>query len=78
MSQLRLWVVIAAPSILGLIGTLLSQTGLHRVEDRLGARIDRVEQRMDKMMDIWNRNVKDLPGLISDHGQKIVRLEERR
>jgi len=28
------------------------------------------------MMDIWNRDVKDLLGMISDHGQRIVRLEE--
>jgi hypothetical protein len=74
MSQLQLWVVIAAPSILALIGILLNQTGLHRVDGR----IDRVEQRMDQMMDIWNRDVKDLIGMISDHGQRIVRLEEHR
>ena len=73
MSQLQLWVVIAAPSILALIGILLNQTGLHRVDGR----IDRVEQRMDQMMNIWNRDVKDLLGLISDHGQRIVRLEEQ-
>lgn len=73
MSQLQLWVVIAAPSILALIGILLNQTGLHRVDGR----IDRVEQRMDQMMDIWNRDVKGLLGLISDHGQRIVRLEEQ-
>jgi len=73
MSQLQLWVVIAAPSILALIGILLNQTGLHRVDGR----IDRVEQRMDQMMDIWNRDVKDLLGLISDPGQRIVRLEEQ-
>jgi len=78
MSQLQVWVVIAAPSILALIGIVLNQTGLHRVEDRLGARIDRLEQRTDQMMDIWNRDVKDLLGLISDHGQRIVRLEEHR
>ncbi len=74
MSQLQLWVVIAAPSILALIGILLNQTGLHRVDGR----IDRVEQRMAQMMDIWNRDVKDLLGMISDHGQRIVRLEEHR
>jgi hypothetical protein len=78
MSQLQLWVVIAAPSILALIGILLNQTGMHRVEDRLGTHIDRVEQRIDQMMDIWNRDVKDLIGMISDHGQRIVRLEEQR
>ncbi len=74
MSQLQLWVVIAAPSILALVGILLNQTGLNRLDGR----IDRVEQRMDRMMDIWNRDVKDLLGMISDHGQRIVRLEERR
>jgi hypothetical protein len=78
MSQLQLWVVIAAPSILALIGILLNQTGLHRVDGR----IDRLEQRMgeriDHMMDIWNRDVKDLLGMIADHGQRIVRLEEHR
>jgi hypothetical protein len=73
-SQLQLWVVIAAPSILALVGILLNQTGLNRLDGR----IDRVEQRMDRMMDIWNRDVKDLLGMISDHGQRIVRLEERR
>lgn len=78
MSQLQLWVVIAAPSILALIGILLNQTGLHRVEDRLGTRMDRIEQRMDQMVDVWNRDVKDLLGMISDHGQRIVRLEEHR
>ena len=78
MSQLQLWVAIAAPSILAPIGILLHQTGLHRVEDRLGTRIDRIEQRIDPTMDVWNRDVKDLPGMISDHGQRIVRLEEHR
>jgi len=77
MSQLQLWVVIAAPSILALIGILLNQTGLNRVEDRLGARIDRMESRLNQAIDIWNSDVKDLLGLISDHGQRIVRLEER-
>jgi hypothetical protein len=42
---------------------------------RLDGRIDRVEQRMGQMMDIWNRDVKDLLGMISDHGQRIVRLD---
>ncbi|HVT98075.1 MAG TPA: hypothetical protein VHE33_11255 [Acidobacteriaceae bacterium] len=74
MSQLQLWVVIAAPSILALIGILLNRSGLHRLDGR----IDRVEQRIDQMMDIWNRDVKDLLGMISDHGQRIVRLEEHR
>ena len=78
LSQLQLWVVIAAPSILALVGILLNQTGLNRVEDKLGTRMDRLETRMDRMMDIWNRDVKDLLGMISDHGQRIVRLEERR
>jgi hypothetical protein len=73
MSQLQLWVVIAAPSILALVGILLNQTGLHRLDGR----IDRVDRRMDQMMDIWNRDVKDLLGLISDHGQRIVRIEEQ-
>jgi hypothetical protein len=70
MSQLQLWVVIAAPSILSLVGILLNQTGVHRLDGR----IDRVEQRMGQMMDIWNRDVKDLLGMISDHGQRIVCL----
>jgi hypothetical protein len=78
MSQLQLWVVIAAPSILALVGILLNQTGLHRLENRLDGRIDSVERRLDQMMDIWNRDVKDLLGMIADHGQRIVRLEERR
>ena len=60
MSQLQLWVVIAAPSILSLVGILLNQTGVHRLDGR----IDRVEQRMGQMMDIWNRD-----------GQRIVRLD---
>jgi hypothetical protein len=30
---------------------------------------------MGQMMDIWNRDVKDLLGMISDHGQRIVRLD---
>jgi hypothetical protein len=77
MSQLQLWVVIAAPSILALVGILLNQTGLHHLEQRLGGRVDSVEQRMNQMMDIWNRDVKDLLGMISDHGQRIVRLEEQ-
>ena len=78
MSQLQLWGVIAAPSILALVGILLNQTGLHRLENRLDGRIDSVERRLDQMMDIWNRDVKDLLGMIADHGQRIVRLEERR
>ncbi len=81
MSPLQLWAVIAAPSILALIGILLNQSGLHRLEQRVDGRIDRVEQRlgqrMDQMMDIWNRDVKDLLGIISDHGQRIVRIEEQ-
>lgn len=78
MSQPQLRVVIAAPSILALVGILLNQTGLHLLEQRLGGRVASVERRMDQMMDIWNRDVRDLLGMISDHGQRIVRLEERR
>jgi hypothetical protein len=85
MTQLQLWVVIAAPSVLALIGILLNQKGLHGVEarlsarmDRLDGRMDRLEGRMDRMMEIWHNDVQGLLGMISDHGQRIVRLEERR
>ena len=75
-SQLQLWVVIAAPSILALVGILLNQSGLHRLDGRIDRVEQRLGQRIDQMMDIWNRDVKDLLGMISDHGQRIVRLEE--
>jgi hypothetical protein len=55
MTQLQLWVVIAAPSVLALIGILLNQSGLHRLNsriDRLECRMDRLEGRMDRMMEI--------------------------
>jgi len=77
MSQLQLWVVIAAPSILALVGILLNQTGLHRLDSRIDRVEQRLGQRIDQMMDIWNRDVKDLLSMISDHGQRIVRIEER-
>jgi hypothetical protein len=77
MSQLQLWVVIAAPSILALVGILLNQSGLHRLDGRIDRVEQRLGQRIDQMMDIWNRDVKDLLGMISDHGQRIVRLEEQ-
>ena len=76
MSQLQLWVVIAAPSILALVGILLNQSGLHRLDGRIDRVEQRLGQRIDQMMDIWNRDVKDLLGMISDRGQRIVRLEE--
>jgi len=76
-SQLQLWVVIAAPSILALVGILLNQSGLHRLDGRIDRVEQRLGQRIDQMMDIWNRDVKDLLGMISDHGQRIVRLEEQ-
>ena len=77
MSQLQLWVVIAAPSILALVGILLNQSGLHRLDGRIDRVEQRLGQRIDQMMDIWNRDVKDLLGMISDHGQRIVRIEEQ-
>jgi len=77
-SQLQLWVVIAAPSILALVGILLNQSGLHRLDGRIDRVEQRLGQRIDQMMDIWNRDVKDLLGMISDHGQRIVRIEEQR
>jgi len=62
MSQLQLWVVVAAPSILALIGILLNQTGIARLERRIGALIDRMDHRMDQMMEVRSRCVKDLLG----------------
>ena len=77
MSQLQLWVVIAAPSILALVGILLNQTGLHRLDGRIDRVEQRLGQRIDQMMDVWNRDVKDVLGMIADHGQRIVRIEEQ-
>ena len=91
MTQLQLWVVIAAPSVLALIGILLNQNGLHQLARHLGGRMDRIEgrmerldarmnrleDRMDRMMEVWHNDVQGLLGMISDHGQRIVRLEER-
>jgi len=45
--------------------------------DRTDAKIDKVEAKVDGLKDLIHSQVKDLLNMIGDHGQRIVRLEER-
>ena len=73
MSQLQMWVVVAAPCVAVLFGILLNQKGIERLDKRL----DRVEDGLRDVNKTIHSDVQGLLGMISEHGQRIVRLEER-
>jgi hypothetical protein len=73
-TQYQLWALIAAPSVLALIGILLNQRGI----DRLDSGLRDVNKRIDDLTKMVHSDVQGLLSMIADQGQRIVRLEERR
>ncbi len=69
----QFWAGISIPALLALVGILQNQCGV----DNLGRRIDRLEDRVDKLADTLHQDVQGLLGMIGDHAQRIVRIEER-
>ncbi len=72
-TQYQLWALIAAPSILALIGILLNQRGIDRVDTGLRD----LNKQVDDLTKILHNDVQGLLGMISDHGQRIDRIEDR-
>ena len=69
-----MWVVVAAPFVAVLFGILLNRKSI----DRLDRRLDRVEDGLREVNKTIHNDVQGLLGMIGEHGQRIVRLEERR
>jgi hypothetical protein len=94
MNALPSWQVItvlAVPTFAVLLGILLNQKSIDRLEgrmDKLSDRMESLSDRLDRRMErieeeqrSFRKQMHDeyigLLGLISDHGQRIVRLEQR-
>jgi len=73
MSEVQIWVAVAAPFVAVYFGILLNQKGIERLDKRL----DRVEDGVRDVNTTIHSDVQGLLEMISDHGQRIVRLEER-
>lgn len=81
MNTMQIWAVIGVPSFLVLVGILLNQQGLTRLEHRMDPfeeRMDRLDSLILRVNETLHAEVKDLLSMIGDYGQRIVRLEERR
>lgn len=70
MTNTQLWVVVAVPSVMALIGILLNQRGLDRLEDRIDKRMAAFEARLNSIE-------ANLLNLIFDHEKRISHLEPR-
>ena len=60
MSELQLWAVIAAPSVLALVGILLNQAGISRLDHRMDRFQDQIDKRfdaVDKKFDAVNARI---------------------
>jgi hypothetical protein len=76
MSTLPMWqllTVLAVPSFTALLGILLNQRGI----DRIDRRIERIEDELRSFRKQMHDEYIGLLSLIGDHAQRIVRLEER-
>ena len=69
----QLLTVIAVPTLMVFVGTLLNERGLTRVERRM----ERLEDRTARLEGLHHEEIRDLLSLIGDYGQRLVRLEER-
>jgi hypothetical protein len=65
--------VIVIPSLMVLVGILLNERGIGRVERH----IERLEDRVGRLEALHHEEIRDLLSLIGDHAQRLVRLEER-
>ena len=74
MTQVQMWVVVAAPFVAVLFGILLNQKGIERLDKRL----DRIENGLRYVSSTIHNDYQGLLGMLSDRGQRIVRLDERR
>jgi len=87
MNGLPLWAlltVFSVPTFTAILGVLLNQRSMDRLADRLDHRMERIENRMERSDDElqgFRKQMHDeyigLLNMIGDHGQRIVRLEER-
>ena len=87
MNGLPLWQllgVLAVPTFGVLLGILLNQRNNDRLADRVDRLSDRLDHRMERIEEEQRAFRKqmhdeyiDLLGLIGDHAQRIVRMEER-
>jgi hypothetical protein len=76
MNALPLWqliTVLAVPTFAVLLGILLNQKSV----DRLDHRMERLEDEMRDFRKQMHDKYIGLLGMIGDHGQRIVRLEQR-
>ena len=76
MNALPLWqliTVLAVPTFAVLLSILLNQ----RSVDRLDHRMERLEDEMRDFRKQMHDEYIGLLGMIGDHGQRIVRLEQR-
>lgn len=76
MNGLPLWqllTVFSAPTFTVLLGILLNQRGM----DRLDGRMERIEDEQRALRKQMHEEYIGLLNMIGDHGQRIVRLEER-
>jgi hypothetical protein len=76
MNGLPVWqllTVFSVPTFTVLLGILLGQRG----NDRLERRMERIEDEQRALRKQMNDEYYGLLNMIGDHGQRIVRLEER-
>ncbi len=69
----QLLTVIAVPTLTVLLGILLNERGVGRVERRL----ERLEDRVGNLERLHHEEIRDLLSLLGDHAQRLVRIEER-
>jgi hypothetical protein len=76
MNGLPLWqlmTVFSVPTFTVLLGILLNQRGI----DRLDRRMERIEDEQRAMRKQMHEEYIGMLGMLGDHSQRIVRLEER-
>ena len=76
MYSLPLWqliTVLAVPTFAILLGILLNQKGI----DRLDRRMERIEDEQRSLRQQMHNEYSGLLGMIGDHSQRLVRLEPR-
>lgn len=80
MNGLPLWQILGifpVPTFSVLLGILLNQRGMDRLADRLDHRMERIEDEQKSLRKQMGDEYFGLLNMIGDHGQRIVRLEER-
>jgi len=70
LTNAQLWVVIAVPSVLALIGILLNRKGVSDVKADLKSGLEAVNHRLERVED-------RLLKMLVDHEQRITRVETR-